>query len=422
MATFNTTQKYLDYYGLQLFWSKVRAYVIANATKVAATHGTKAEKVDASLHPTSEVWVNLTSAVDAAGTTTYTIDDSNVNKQFGYIDAQMAEIKANAGVTGIKVVDADNTDADDFVKLTFDGSKDGTDGFEKGDVTITLDNSKLDAKVTELETADSNEAASRKADIELLAGAGYTAGTAGAVGSWAATGSPTYKSIETLSKRLVEIDANVVTKIEEKDSVENYVTLEVKSTKAEGTTNDTAVTVTINDSALKSHLDTMGTNHTNEVAARKAADALIAGANWNETGATWTTAPKYQDITEISARMVEQDTAIDALSSATHFRGVYDTLDLALAAVQDYGDIVIVNADGASKEYIYNADPSETGHTLSKDNFVELGDTIEEEARLLYLENWVGNGGDKGNYITDSEINALFVEGWSLGTAPTGRK
>ena len=422
MATFNTTQKYLDYYGLQLFWSKVRAFVIANATKVAATHGTKAEKVESSLHPTSEVWVNLTNAADGAGTTTYTIDDSNINKQFGYIDAELAEIKANAGVTGIKVVDADNTEAEDFVKLTFDGTKehDTDESFERGDVTITLDNSKLNQKVTALETADSNEAASRKADIEKLAGEGYTAGVDGAAGSWASSTDADYLTIAALNQRMKEIDANVVTEVVEGTSTENYVSLTISD--AANANGDAVVTVTIDDSALNTKISNMDTAHSNEVAARKAADALIAGSNWNSEGATWTSAPEYQDITEISARMVEHDTAIGALSSATHFRGAYNSLTEALAAVQDYGDIVIVNENGASKEYIYNADPSAEGHTPSVDNFFELGDTVEEEARLLYLENWVGDGGNTGNYITNSEINALFAEGWALGAEPTGRK
>lgn len=420
MATFNTTQKYLDYYGLQLFWSKVRAFVIANATKVAATHGTKAEKVESSLHPNSEVWVNLTSAVDAAGTTTYTIDDSNVNKQFGYVDAQLAEIKANAGVTGVKVVDSDNANEGDFVKLTFDGSKDGENGFEKGDVTITLDNTKLNQKVTELEDADDDEAASRKADVELLAGTKFTPGENGNAGTWEAEGSPKYKSITELSNRLDEIDANVVTEVVEGESKETYVQLSISD--AANDNGDAVVTVTIDDDTLKAKISDMDEDHADEVAARKAADALIAGSNWNSEGATWTNAPEYQDITEISARMVEHDTAINALSSATHFRGVYTSLELALAAVQDYGDIVIINADGASKEYIYNADPSAEGYTPSVNNFIELGDTVEEEARLLYLENWVGNGGNTGNYITNSEIEALFAEGWALGTAPDGRK
>lgn len=423
MATFNTSQKYLDLYGLQLFWSKIREYVLKNATKVASSHGTVADKVESSLHPTSATWVNVTEAADAAGTTTYTVDDSNINKQFGFIDQELATIKANAGVTGIKVVDADNTNPEDYVKLTFDGTKehDTDESFERGDVTITLDNSKLNQKVTALDTADSNEAASRKADVELLAGTGYTAGTAGNAGSWAESGSPTYKSIAELSNRLAEIDANVVTEVVEGESKETYVNLTISD--AANDNGDAVVTVTIDDDALKTKISEMDTAHNNEVTARKAADALLAGDGWDATnGNAWSSAPTYATIATLSQKLVSAEGKIDALSSATHFRGVVTTLPETALENLDYGDIIIVNADGASKEYIYNADPEAEGHVYSKDNWVELGDTKEEETRLSYLETWVGDGGATGSYITNDDINAMFADGWSLPTAPANRK
>lgn len=421
MATFNTSQKYLDLYGLQLFWSKIREYVLKNATKVASSHGTVADKVESSLHSTSATWVNVTEAADAAGTTTYTVDDSNINKQFGYIDAQMAEIKANAGVTGIKVVDADNAEDGDFVKLTFDGSKNGEKGFEKGDVTITLDNSKLDAKVTELETADSNEAASREADVRLLAGTAYTAGTAGNVGSWAEDGSPTYKSITELSNRLVAIDNSIVTKVTVVDASEDktkYVTL---SSDAENGTGD--ITLTFDDTKLEKKIVDLVQADTDETTARKTADALLAGDGWDATnGNAWSSAPTYATIATLSQKLVSAEGKIDALSSATHFRGVVTALPEKALENLDYGDIIIVQADGASKEYIYNADPEAEGHVYSKDNWVELGDTKEEETRLSYLETWVGDGGATGSYITNADINAMFADGWSLPEAPANRK
>lgn len=421
MATFNTSQKYLDLYGLQLFWSKIREYVLKNATKVASSHGTVADKVESSLHSTSATWVNVTEAADAAGTTTYTVDDSNINKQFGYIDAQMAEIKANAGVTGIKVVDADNAEDGDFVKLTFDGSKNGENGFEKGDVTITLDNSKLDAKVTELETADSNEAASREADVRLLAGTAYTAGTAGNVGSWAEDGSPTYKSITELSNRLVAIDNSIVTKVTVVDASEDktkYVTL---SSDAENGTGD--ITLTFDDTKLEKKIVDLVQADTDETTARKTADALLAGDGWDATnGNAWSSAPTYATIATLSQKLVSAEGKIDALSSATHFRGVVTALPEKALENLDYGDIIIVQADGASKEYIYNADPEAEGHVYSKDNWVELGDTKEEETRLSYLETWVGDGVASGSYITNADINAMFADGWSLPEAPADRK
>ena len=401
MANFSTNQKYLDLTGLQSFWTKVKAYILTQGTKIEASHA-NVEGVD-------KVWVNVTAGEAGANGITYTIDDTAINTKFTGIDNKLTEIEANAGVTGIKIVDADNTDESDFVKLTYVGTKD-KDGnesavtnptdFVRGDVTVTLDNSKLNQKVTALDTADSNEAASRKADVELLAGDKYTAGAAGAVGSWAAEGSPKYKSITDLSNRLAAIDANLVTDIKEGDSKETYVALSVTpSTEDAG---DHSVTITIDDTTLSQKVNSLESADATETAARKAADSLLAGAQWDADKNTWKTDKPagYYDITSLSVQMKAAEASISALSNAVQFLGVSSTeitnngtqkptIDGSEVSSLEAGDVVFYG----NKEFIWDGA-----------KWVELGDTTVENQRLADLEGWVAN-----NAITEDEIAALFA-------------
>ena len=415
MATFNTTQKYLDLYGLQLFWNKARAYILANTTKVTSSHAKKDES--------DVVWVNVTDGGATANGITYNIDDTAINTKFNAVDAELAEIKANAGVTGIITVDADLETAPDYVKLTCSGSNPDEDGVKKGDVTITLDNSALDTKIEAIDKVAADEETSRVADEILLAGAKFTPGVDGATGSWAAEGAPTYKSITELSNALDTVNASLVTTVTEGDSKgedKGYVKLDVVSETNDGKGD---ITVAIDVTGLNTKIESIDGAHATEVAARKAADAAIAGTGWDSENGAWSAAaPQYDTIAELSTQMLAAEAKIGALSSATHFRGVHASLEAALAAVEDYGDIVVVNAGGTTKEYIYNANPEAEGYVASVDNFVELGDTLEEETRLAYLEDWVGNGDDKGSYVTNADIEAMFVEGWTLPAATANRK
>lgn len=103
-----------------------------------------------------------------------------------------------------------------------------------------------------------------------------------------------------------------------------------------------------------------------------------------------------QDQNAVSERIAAVEGDVDtlqgqvaALSSATHFEGKFESLALALAAIDRKGDIVIVG----NKEYIYNADV--TADSKSVDNFVELGDTTAAmegitavSGRVDTLESW----------------------------------
>ena len=103
-----------------------------------------------------------------------------------------------------------------------------------------------------------------------------------------------------------------------------------------------------------------------------------------------------QDQNAVSERIAAVEGDVDtlqgqvaALSSATHFEGKFESLELALVAIDRKGDIVIVG----NKEYIYNADV--TSDSKSVDNFVELGDTTAAmegitsvSDRVETLESW----------------------------------
>ena len=129
------------------------------------------------------------------------------------------------------------------------------------------------------------------------------------------------------------------------------------------------------------------------------ADGKLVGA-----AVTLTTADikRSSNDAELEVTLAGYDSKIAALSSATHFRGVYDNLNAALAAVKDQGDVVIVG----NKEYIYydaaQGDDFAADYAPSVDKFVELGDTTQEQAQITALETWVNS-----NAITETEILGL---------------
>jgi hypothetical protein len=99
------------------------------------------------------------------GDLTIVIDDTAINTQFNGIDAKLADLEANAGVTDIKVTDIDNASTTNkgLVEISLKGTKtsDGNavtdanglvDTFRRGQVEIILDESGLDQK---LDTIDS---------------------------------------------------------------------------------------------------------------------------------------------------------------------------------------------------------------------------------------------------------------------------
>ena len=388
---------------------------VVNTFEVAVTHDTPQGEGDA------VEWVKA-SKNSATGAVTLTIDDTAIDNKFESLDNDIINLQANSGVVGIKINDTDKAGSTDYVAITVDKvalnansqltvDKDGKT-YDKGLLEITIDETALDSKIEGLDLADTNEAASRKADVKLLAGPTFTAGVDGAVGAWAAEGAPKYKSITELSARMATIDTNVVTAVTEGTSTENYVDLTVADTKA-ADSNDTVVTVTIDDTKLSNKVTELVTADTNEATARKAADAAIAGTGWDSENGAWSaSAPTYNTVAQLSTQMLAAEAKIGALSAATSFAGVvaWDPTKVTVGAkvtengVESYpisgenvpegtkmqnGDIVIKG----QKEYILDA---------AQSAFIELGDTTEENARLGEIEEWIDN-----NAISESEIAAL---------------
>lgn len=388
------TNKYLDWAGLSHFWTKVKEYIIANKSIVVDGHTVvnPGEGATVKWKPTENKWITVEATQDASNTTTYTVEDGNINAKFILVENELDAIKANAGVTGVKTVDA----AGDYVKLTSTGSN-PTGGFDKGDITITLDDTGLNSFASTTTTNITTVDNARKDDIQALYGTEYdaaadTLGASGAVkGNLSASGA--YNTITKINQRLKAIDASVVTKVTANDVNEGEVDYIKFTSSAAAGTGD--IELTVDEKALDTKIVAMDKATTDEVAARQAADALLAGDGWDETAGNWTNTPNYATIAKLSQQVLAAEGKIDALSSATHFIGVFADQDAALAAIKDFGDIFIIG----NKEYIYNSETIPATWA----NVVELGDTTEEVRRISALEAWVNAP------ITNDEINTLFV-------------
>ena len=385
----------------------------------------------------------------ATGDVTLQVDDTALSKVIARIDDDIATLTANAGVTNIAVLDkykdSDPAVAEDqnLVEIVLVGSKDAIwsypegvtteeqkeayrkqyegDGAKRGDILISLDETKLDERLDGIDVTIATEVADREEDIDNLAGAGYTPANGAADGVWDTK--VKYNNITDISERLAQVDDNLVTKIEEGSSVENYVTFAVAEVET-GNAKDKSVTLTLNDSKLNEYI---GKNEDNwkglakttktgadgktylqvnghdlvEVDATNAAQVTVTGTN-----VTLTT----EDIERPSAALVgpavgqknledalgKYDEALAALIAATEFYGVVK-FDPATAKPTDAGNgNWTVTADGTTytfqngdiviydaKEYIL--DVNSTGGP----KFIELGDVTAERTRLTAIETWI---------------------------------
>lgn len=381
-----------------------------------------------------KAWVNVTSVgtpgasdaddIYATGDIKIVVDDTEINAKFKGIDEEIATLTANAGVTNIAVKDVDQTGGTnkELVQISLTGTKDAVnvtegsllDGYEprRGDILITLDETNLDEKLDSIDSTVADEIADRKADSVFLAGANAEINADGKL-AWKNADAQKYKDLTTISSRLNEIDTNLVTKIEESESIENFVELTVTNTAAEGS-NDNAVTLKIDDSALKTYTDTneanlkalngLSVNGKTIISATVVEGASQVTVTKSDVVLTTADIKRDDNVTTLEDQLDSYDSAIAALASATHFRGVHASFEAAKTAIGDsldYGDIIIIG----SKEYIYNADPEAEGYVYDEAHWVELGDTTAETARISALEEWVDN-----NIISQTEINALFAD------------
>lgn len=391
---------------------------------------------------TVDAWVDVT--VDGnkkTGDITVNFDDTAITDRFNRMDEEIAELIANAGVTNIAVADVDSTgDRKNLVEISLQSSKASqsvTEGFEgdagnsgRGDILISLDETALDEALEGIDTAVANEAASRKADVELLAGGDYVAGAKGAVGSW--TDAPKYATIAGLSERVAELDANLVTEIVEGESKDTWVSLTVETQQIDASDpnkKDSKVVISLDDTVVSEKFGELDTAFQQLDGATINGKALYevtyTAADGDDKASVAITAKNpilySEDImrgssgettsVSIEDSLADHDSKIAALSTAVNFRGVVtlgegqtyeDGKTAALAKIVENGDFVIIG----DKEYIYYDESQEgmfaDGYTKNIQYFVELGDTTVENQRLGALEAWVDN-----NWITEAEIKEL---------------
>lgn len=430
-----------------------RADAIQIELKNGVVSGLKAETVHGKYGPeataTDKAWVDVTGSVVASdyqtGKLDIKIDDTAINDQFKSIDGQIADLIANAGVTNIKVVDTNKTDAVNkgLVEISMTGTKAaagtaaGDDTFKRGDITITLDESGLDQKLDGVDATIAAEVSDRKEDVANLAGEGYTAAAGETAGAW--DEDVKYTNITSLSDRLAQIDENLVTTINvvdtDKQGSKNYVVF-TKADSAGDKGGDNSVTLTVNESALDEYIAK------NEDNLQKLADTAREGGKVltvNNKTLVGVTIPAdgsqvsvagssivltTEDINRPGATganleetLSGYDAAIEALASATHFRGVTKSAITdggseqvtiegeSSALVPIDGDIVIsMNAEGSegvSREYVWYSG-----------KWYELGDTTAEAQRLTDVEEWIDE-----NFISPDDINGL---NWTASiVAPT---
>lgn len=427
---------------------------VVNSLTITATHDTAQEGVAGDIVE----WLKVTPSGNSTGDITVDFDDTAIDSKFEEIDESIADLQANAGVTNIAVKDIDGegsrtalveitleatkaqqfgTKPEDMEDNEWDAYKANFATKSRGDILISLDETALDEALDGIDTTLANEVKDRKKDISLLAGTRYTASAAGAEdGAWDVA--VKYTNITDLSERLATIDANLVTKIEEKDSVEKYISFDVASVAAEGT-QDNSVTLTIDDSNLAEYINTRETNLAalgateveggNKVLTVNGETLLtVTPAVIDKNGVVTTPAVIASSNVTLGTEHIfhngaknsgettsdildAHQNAIDALSNATHFIGVTDdvltdgmtattvnvkTATGSTAHTLENGDIIIcLNSEdqaGVSREYVWN-----------EGVWYELGDITEEDERLTAIENWIDT-----HFITEEEISSLF--------------
>lgn len=365
-----------------------------------------------------------------------TVDETKLDNKIAAIDDQITELEANAGVAGIRVVDTDSVEEGEkhtgLVEISLETLKvnnksdvttEGSDGetYYKSLVTLKVDETGLAQDLNEIDEAIATEVADRKEDVEKLAGDGYTPANGATAGAW--NTEVTYNNITDISERLDQIDANLVTTIDvvDTDAVvdgPNWVAFTKKDTaNANG---DNTVELTVNETKLGEYITKNESNlsalngltvNGHEVIKVTAGSGVYAQVTVEHADVVLSTADITRNTVAGAAgtknledQLTEYDNKLAALASATHFRGKYNSLDDAAAAVKDQGDIVIVGL----KEYVYydaaQGDDFAAEYVPSKANFVELGDVEEEQTRIENLEDWVDN-----NIISSTEIDTIFT-------------
>lgn len=413
-----------------------------DAVETAFTQGVVNNVTTAEVHNKKEgedvVYVSINDLNKKTGEVELTIDDTAVATKFDSIDQQITTLEANAGVAGIKVVDTDPQGATkNFVAFTFDAAPvqdsngvdipvDLGDGFKKGMITLTVDETQLASEISAIhdkEAALDKEDASQKLDIAALAGTGYTAGTAGNAGSWATT--PNYPTIKALSDALVNVDNRAVTSIEvvdtpnTQDKDANLITIATTGTDiASSNAKRGEVKISVDHTALTQRMAGLDAEDAKFAAYTVNGKSLYAAAD--QTIELYGTDIKRTDAADaktVAQTLTDIEGKISSLASATEFVGVVDgdplgtgvTITKLSDDVNGVAQYKVVFKAGGAEKIMQNGDIVIFGHkeyildaSTSTPYFVELGDTTDEVARLSDIEAWINAP------ISSSEIDALF--------------
>lgn len=382
------TQKYLDYAGLQRFWTKAKQYILqVQSAVVAGRAGQDVTGLNPNFEwkPTDNAWITVNASTDSLGKTTYTINDGNIQTKMGLIEQKLKTVEETSGVTSVTVTD----NAGNLVKVSADKTQ--------GDINITVDDSELENFATSTTANIKKVDDVRKSEMSALYGSAYT--PSDELGGAGTVNGLTYGTITAINQQLVALGNSNVSKLTVTDTnAEGVNYVDFKSSSETGTGE---IVLTVDETALDTAIKTINDNSLAETTSRKNADALLAGAGWDKENGAWIAdqTPVYNNIAQLSEKLKAAETSISALSSATNFIGAFETQEEALAKIQELGDIFIVG----NKEYIYNAEVTQD-NPVSWDNVVELGDTTEELNRIKALEAWVNAP------ISNDEIDSLFPE------------
>lgn len=336
------------------------ATTVVNSVEFEANHKYTTGEGESATEVTGETYVSV-SADKKTGNVKVTVDDTKIDEAFKTVAEQMATLEAAAGVSSATV---ENAGENLLVELTIEGDGDGD--AKKGAVTLTLDDTVLAGRLSEMQEA---------------IGANTEAIGANAEG------------IKANAEAIEALQNGTVTSVTEgEDSVEKYVSLSIEKT---ADTND--VVVTLDDTNLSTAISALGGLKING----KTPYAINADGAVTASDITLAAEDiKLANGTDLESKISSLDDEITALASATHFIGVSTTeitdegtqkatIDNSEHTAED-GDIVIYGQG----EFIW-----------SNGAWHLLGDTTAEQARLTAVEYWIDN-----NTISKSEIEALFSE------------
>lgn len=322
----DNNNKYLSLSGLSTFWEEVKKYINNADANISVKIKDDAQYID------------ITPSDTAARE--FTVSDTGLVSKLAAIDQTIID---NEKVTSEALTDLDTrVTANTTAVTTLTGTGEGS-----------VSKAVLDAKASIIGDAGADYDTLGKLEDQIQKVASDLSGALGGGGNVA---TQITAAIEALDVDDAAVAGEYVSSVSETDGKIAVTRTKLPVVKVVGP-NTGHVTVT---SAVADH-ETTYTIATDDIASAQA-------------------------LTNLTGRVTDNETAIAALASATHFLGVKDSLD----DVTDpkAGDIVIVG----DKEYVYD----------TTKGWVELGDTTSETQRIGALESAVGTL--NGDASTDGSV------------------